>query len=87
MWLFVGLVLAATLGAVAPTVWPKRPGLALLAVAIIPPLLLLCRYLTFVRENDWEGMGAMAFLVASAGWIGISLTAGAIALRVERKSR
>lgn len=71
---------AAVFGALAPALSKSQPRLGLVAVALLPPLLLLVRYMTFVRANDWEGMGAMAFIILSAGWVMISLAAGAAVL-------
>ena len=77
--LFIGCA-AAIFGALAPALSKSRPRLALVAVALLPPLFLVERYMTFVRANDWEGMGAMAFIIISAGWVMISLAAGAAVL-------
>ena len=71
---------AAIFGALAPALSKSRPRLALVAVALVPPLFLLARYITFVRANDWEGMGATAGIILSAGWVLISLAAGAAVL-------
>ena len=76
---------AAIFGALAPALSKSRPRLALVAVALLPPLLLLARYITFVGANDWEGMGAMAGIIISAGWLMISLTAGAAVLIARRR--
>lgn len=87
MWLFVALVLAGVLGLIALRFSSKRPLLGLAAVVILPPLLLLWRYLTFASENDWEGMGALAFSFVASGWIIISLVAGAISIHRSKRSR
>ena len=85
MGFFLALSLAAmTFGALAPTVFKSRPRVAVAVVVLLPPLLLLWRYLTFARANDWEGMGALALVIVSAAWVTISLGAGATALTLRR---
>ena len=76
---------AAILGALAPALSQSRPRLALTAVVLLPPLLLVARYVTFVAANDWEGMGALAFLVFMAIWTVISLGTGAVVLALRRR--
>jgi hypothetical protein len=74
-------VVAALLGAIASVMFKTRPYLPLAGVAFLPPLLMLVRYLTFVRSHDWEGMRAVAGSILSVGWILISFGAGAIVLK------
>ena len=76
---------AAILGALAPALSQSRPRFALAAVVLLPPLLLLARYVTFVAASDWEGMGALAFLILMAGWVIISLGTGAVVLALRRR--
>lgn len=76
---------AAILGALAAALFKSRPRRAMVAVALLPPLLLLVRYMTYVRANDWEGMGALSGLILSAGWVMISLTAGVAVLTARRR--
>ena len=75
---------ALTFGALAPTVFKSRPRVAVAVVVLLPPLLLLWRYLAFARANDWEGMGALALVIVSAAWVTISFGAGVTTLTVRR---
>lgn len=85
MWFFVALILAVSLGAMAPHLWPRRPILALTLVVALAPLLLLWRYVTFVAADDWEGMGALALSLAAAAWAIVTGAVGAFSLRRLRE--
>lgn len=87
MGFIIALILAAlTFGALAPTIFRSRPRIAIAVVVVLPPLLLIWRYLTFARANDWEGMGALALVIVSAAWATISLGAGVTALTLFRSA-
>ena len=85
IFLLAVVVAAALLGAFAPLMFKSRPRLALSAVVFLPPLLLLVRYLTFVRSHDWEGMGGAALSIMSFGWIIISFVSGVAVLKVRNR--
>jgi hypothetical protein len=81
LFLFAIVIAAASLGAIAPALWKSQPHLAKSAVVFLPPLLLLVRYVTFVRANDWEGTGAIALFILALAWMVISSTAANLVLR------
>lgn len=77
-------VAAAMGGAIAPICARSRPRLALLVAAIVPVLALYARYLAVGRDDDWEGMGAMALLIVAGLWVLVSLLSGGATLLIKR---
>lgn len=88
MEILILICLAAVLfGWVAPRMWQTQPFLAVILVVFLPVIALYVRYETFVRVNDWEGMGAIAIIAVCLAWIVLSFAAGMVSIRLGRHVR
>ncbi|WP_043603278.1 hypothetical protein [Novosphingobium sp. Rr 2-17] len=77
-------ITAAMAGVIAPLWWRSRPILALLATAFVPVIALYASYVAVGRVNDWEGMGGLALLIISSGWILTTVVSGMVVLLIKR---